>query len=1302
MAQRYEIAAQGLSGIPYRIEINNRTYSGTTVTSLAADQQFIQFEGGQRDRLGIKPIWGKEVRINVRTNKDLSPLFGLEDRDAEVRVFRTDTSTLVWKGYVLTDFFQDEPLTELPGIELRAVDGLTTLEGDPFDAISGVSDSQIGDDSAFISYTDLLTGVLSTLYDSPLDVETVVEWYPDASGALTSSDNPLRYSGPRPDLYYDSENGNWLSQLKALRDACKSQGLEIRQGLVDGALTWLVAQPTALSTSSVTSWRYDPTGTEVGTAVSRDFSLSIDSDDKSRPVREFERRTGEFAITHDHAPLGSVVKNPGFERNQNDWTFKSGTNFDTSTLTHDTSSLSTEDKRQQDERLARIDQTSFPASDLVVSAIEQDLGRFPGLPPRTNARVSVQSAANATRDTERVELQVGSYYLAEFNTGIASSNTVENGEGIVPVSGTDRRIPKGATLPVYDSAQGSLSETKATITLTQPAPAGASELVGEISRQLDPSWTIVYYGLTSVSDEVFPFRHRISNPAGYGRAEFLFALDDANGNVVDGLVSLRLNALIRSSNVQTRSVFDDTSVAFEVGGSVIDQSTVQASVSANGQERDVTTLLSSGPSTKSPSRVKGVAPGGMSYVADQWGIGAGGGSLSLAGLSARERLRYFRQHLEKQQLTVFARGGTPVIDGTEVIEWDGRAWRISDFSSDPAAGEIDLVLTEHRDEGTSGITIETIRDTEEGGGTAAGAPSTGTGTGGSTSAVSSVQTRTGDVEFASQDVGSGLKVDTSPSPHQAVIEPADFAGTGLEDDGADALRVASSGIGDGLTGGSGSDVAVDSTVARTDRDESFSGVITAPRFQLEPGGDRRIIYDDNKNGEKLFFQRDLSSSETAITISGVQVGFGGITSPSYDLDVGGTINASGDGYFSGSVGIGTTSTSYDLEVSGEIGRAYDEGRFGSGYLLEEDDGTGQSYFEVDNVRVRGTLRTHIFKKDIIRATNALLYVSDASPLTEDVTTPSSTGNTFTLYVRTPVFDNGDEVSFKDDISGSILQVIATISSSSTQTTRGGQTVYSYSATLDSGTSITIPGGSVMVRTSGARMLLNAADSNAPRQVLRNSNGNVRAVLGNQNGDYGFTSDTFGLSAGDPSGEHVTIEPSSGFRIRDGSTTLAQLSGTALTLGTTGQIKLDPTATIEAKIEGTLEMNLGGEIRNANGDFSIDSSGFNVRQGDNSFSPEYSYAFGANDGARLFQVSSGNIRFENENGNFRWSDGTGSNIAFNVEDNLIQLFGKVSSHPTAPGGSGITLYVLETSNSLDLYMAKADDSSKRDLLGQVST
>ena len=54
--------------------------------------------------------------------------------------------------------------------------------------------------------------------------------------------------------------------------------------------------------------------------------------------------------------------------------------------------------------------------------------------------------------------------------------------------------------------------------------------------------------------------------------------------------------------------------------------------------------------------------------------------------------------------------------------------------------------------------------------------------------------------------GDGLKINGS---NELVVEPANFAGTGLEDDGSDNLRIAASAAGDGLSGGSGSALALD-------------------------------------------------------------------------------------------------------------------------------------------------------------------------------------------------------------------------------------------------------------------------------------------------------------------------------------------------------------------------------------------------------------------------------------------------------------------------------------------------------------
>jgi len=56
----------------------------------------------------------------------------------------------------------------------------------------------------------------------------------------------------------------------------------------------------------------------------------------------------------------------------------------------------------------------------------------------------------------------------------------------------------------------------------------------------------------------------------------------------------------------------------------------------------------------------------------------------------------------------------------------------------------------------------------------------------------------------------GLKITSA----ELEVEPSDFAGTGLEDDGSDNLRIAASAAGSGLTGGGGSPLALDNAVVQ--------------------------------------------------------------------------------------------------------------------------------------------------------------------------------------------------------------------------------------------------------------------------------------------------------------------------------------------------------------------------------------------------------------------------------------------------------------------------------------------------------
>lgn len=79
------------------------------------------------------------------------------------------------------------------------------------------------------------------------------------------------------------------------------------------------------------------------------------------------------------------------------------------------------------------------------------------------------------------------------------------------------------------------------------------------------------------------------------------------------------------------------------------------------------------------------------------------------------------------------------------------------------------------------------------------------------------------LRLASTAAGDGLK---GGSGSALAVEPADFAGAGLEDDGADNARIASAAAGDGLTGGSGSALAIDFASANTwTANQTFAGKV---------------------------------------------------------------------------------------------------------------------------------------------------------------------------------------------------------------------------------------------------------------------------------------------------------------------------------------------------------------------------------------------------------------------------------------------------------------------------------------------
>jgi hypothetical protein len=143
----------------------------------------------------------------------------------------------------------------------------------------------------------------------------------------------------------------------------------------------------------------------------------------------------------------------------------------------------------------------------------------------------------------------------------------------------------------------------------------------------------------------------------------------------------------------------------------------------------------------------------------------------------------------------------------------------------------------------------------------------------------------------------GLKIDST----EVAVEPADIAGSGLEDDGSDNLRIAAAAAGTGLSGGAGSALSVDygssaGNAAQGNTTISLSGVaneiaITGTTAQALGGGPSYTIGmpDDVTIGGVLTVTGNLVVNGTTTTVNSTTVTIddpiftlGGDSTPSSD------------------------------------------------------------------------------------------------------------------------------------------------------------------------------------------------------------------------------------------------------------------------------------------------------------------------------------------------------------------------------------------------------------------------------------
>ena len=176
---------------------------------------------------------------------------------------------------------------------------------------------------------------------------------------------------------------------------------------------------------------------------------------------------------------------------------------------------------------------------------------------------------------------------------------------------------------------------------------------------------------------------------------------------------------------------------------------------------------------------------------------------------------------------------------------------------------------------------------------------------------------------------------------------------------------------------------------------------------------------------------------------------------------------------------------------------------GDGFRVQ-DNGSNGTLLEVDNIVVRNTLRTHIFQKDVVKATNGILFVSDSGV----VSGSSQSGGTVTFdNTKSATFSDDDILLFKDaNDAGNINAVQFQINGS--KSTSGDFDTYNVNNVVGDLDNINV--GGTVARINGGTVTIDASSPNSPFIDVNSSSGSAVVRTGNL---AGVSSTRFGTLSG---------------------------------------------------------------------------------------------------------------------------------------------------------------------------------------------
>ena len=351
-------------------------------------------------------------------------------------------------------------------------------------------------------------------------------------------------------------------------------------------------------------------------------------------------------------------------------------------------------------------------------------------------------------------------------------------------------------------------------------------------------------------------------------------------------------------------------------------------------------------------------------------------------------------------------------------------------------------------------------------------------------------------------------------------------------------------------------------------------------FYFASNGTSNIEPIDGEEGQALLRGGDRSLIGNLVVATGVTVD--GVDISSFSADTASWQSAH------------TASGQHDVLQSS----SFSSGAYG--YRLSNDGNA-----EFNNVRVRGELSASAFTINEIAASAGTLGVfKSAGVVWANFTTPSAISGAGTLLAKNSaagasLFETGDRLEIKAWTGTAIVDIWLEVTARTNNTDRT-----SYSVTLRSGsTSVVIPAGVAIADwgPSGSGAVTLSADgtigasANLSVQSHAGSPWSARTLhlrLGNLNGSYGYSTNTYGFATGNSATTFLAVDSTNGLRIVDDTTTRFQVDAAgAMTIRNAAGSAVITMDSASARIDNVLNIGTSGEIRQGTGSLTASPATF---------------------------------------------------------------------------------------------------------------